>query len=149
MVRALELVLHLHPGARSDVLAQDVCTERIHRPLLRLELDSEYLAEDGQVLFAREPRREITGFTAPDVAVLGPCEPSKGPVVYILASPCAYRLTWILRDHLTPHCHAGSGRTGDVLCAGAPAKQVVAETTASTGSWNYARPRIATGDGNV
>ena len=111
MVGPLELVLDQHPGARPNVLAQDVRAKRSDRPFLRLQLElyTEDLAKNGQVLFAREPRGEITRLAVPDVAELDAGKPAKGPIIRVAAAvSCATLVTKPERPgDITKSCRTG------------------------------------------
>ena len=59
-----------------------------NRPLLRLKLKlhTEHLAQDGQILLAREPRVKSLASLLPDVAELDRGEPAKSPIVHCVVS---------------------------------------------------------------
>ena len=127
MVGPLELVLDQDPSARTNLLAQDVRAKRSYCLLLRLQLevDSEYLAQDGQIFFPCEPRGEITGLTAPDVAELHRSKPAESPVVHV-AVPFPCEASVIEREHrrdVTKPCP--TGWSGDIRGAAGGAEHGV------------------------
>src|SRR5437870_4398586 len=72
VIRSLELILNQHPAIGSDLLAQDVGSERADGPFLSLQLqiNAKCLAQHGEVFRPCEPRSKLRRFACPDVAQL-------------------------------------------------------------------------------
>lgn len=93
MVGPFQLVLDQHPVAGRNVAAEDVRPERPHGLLagLQLELEAERLAQHGEVLRLRQPRREARGFAGPDGPEIVALEPSQCKCSHVGSLPYAWR----------------------------------------------------------
>ncbi|MDE3262268.1 MAG: hypothetical protein OYL41_09835 [Acidobacteriota bacterium] len=72
VIRSFNLVLDEHPAIRAEILAKDVSAERPDGLFLGIdfEFQPEGLFQNLEVLRLRKPRREVCGFTGPDLPEL-------------------------------------------------------------------------------
>ena len=70
MIGPLKLIFDQYPMVGTDVLTQDIGTERTNRFFLRFqfEVNSERLAQNRDVLRPRKPWRKTGSLAGPDVA---------------------------------------------------------------------------------
>src|SRR5579871_6310818 len=79
MVSALKLILDQHVGIGAGILAENVCPERPNILLgtLHLQLDTDRLAQERDVLRPGQPGRELGCLAQPGTAQLDALEPTK------------------------------------------------------------------------
>ena len=78
MVRSLKLIFDQDPVIIVDVLAQDVRSERPNALLLgfKLQLHSNSIRKNGEVVWTSQPGGEVSCFTHPYVPQLDPLKTS-------------------------------------------------------------------------